>query len=183
MDQTLGRSLSRPARAGHRQSVGRTQSVILKSCFNRPTGMKQQRSIASASRWICPTCRRRFARAKQWHSCKPQRIDVHFVNKDSALRQLFELLIRRLKKTGPLRIDAVQTSINLISRHHFGGITVRRGYMRLGFLARQRIHSARIVHHQILGPNRVGHSVVITGTKDIDAELLRWLSDAQGLQS
>jgi hypothetical protein len=115
-------------------------------------GMKQQRWVDGASGWICPTCRRRFARAKQWHSCKPQPIDVHFVNRDPALRQLFEFLIRRLKKTGPLRIDAVQTSINLISRHHFGGITVRRGYLRLGFLARKRIHNPRIVHHQILGP-------------------------------
>ena len=146
--------------------------------------MKQQ-SIASAnaSGWICPTCRRQFARAKQSHSCKSQRIDLHFVDKDPALRQLFDFLIRRLKKTGPLRIDAVKTSINLISRHHFGGITVRRKYLRLGFLAPKSIDSARIVQRQTLGPNRVGHSVVISGKKDIDAELLRWLAGAQRLQS
>lgn len=147
--------------------------------------MNQQRSpaVAKASGWICPTCRRRFARAKQWHSCKPQTVDFHFVDKDPALRRLFDFLIGKLAKTGPLRIDAVKTSINLISRHHFGGVTVRRGHLRLGFLARKRIHSARIVHHQILGPNRVGHSVVIGDKKDVDAQLLRWLSDAQHLQS
>ena len=135
------------------------------------------------SGWVCSTCGRRFARPKQWHSCKSQSIDAHFVDKDPALRQLFNRLIRRLKKTGPLRVDAVKTSINLISRHHFGGITVRRGYMRLGFLARTRVDSARIVRSQILGPNRVGHSVVISSKKDVDAQLLRWLVDAQHLQS
>jgi hypothetical protein len=147
--------------------------------------MKQTRSIAKtgASGWICPTCRRRFARPRQWHSCKPQSINFHFVDKDPGLRQLFDVLIRRLRKTGPLRIDAVKTSINLISRHHFGGITVRRGYLRVGFLARKRIDSSRIVHSQILGPNRVGHSVMIGGKRDIDAELLAWLADAQRLQS
>ena len=146
--------------------------------------MKQQGSIASArgSGWICPTCRRQFARAKQWHSCTLQCIDFHFLDKDPALRRLFSFLIGRLKKTGPLRIDAVKTSINLISRHHFGGITVRRKYLRLGFRAPRSIDSARIVHRQTLGPNRVGHAVVIRGKKDIDAELLGWLAGAQRLQ-
>ena len=147
--------------------------------------MSQRRSpsIAIQPGWICPTCHRRFARAKQWHSCKPQPVDFHFVDRDPALRRLFDFLIRKLEKTGPLRIDAVKSSINLISRHHFGGITVRRGYLRLGFLARKRIHSGRILHHESLGPNRVGHAMVISGKKDIDAELLRWLSEAQHLQS
>ncbi len=139
--------------------------------------------MANASGWVCPTCRRRFARAKQWHSCKPQRIDVHFVDKDPKLRHLFDLLIHQLKKTGPLRVDAVKSSINLISRHHFGGVTVRREHLRVGFLAPQLIDSPRIAHHHTLGPNRVGHAVVISGKKDVDAELLRWLADAQRLQS
>jgi hypothetical protein len=133
--------------------------------------------------WTCPTCRRRFARAKQWHSCQSRRIDSHFVDKDPALREAFDVLVRRLKKTGPLRIDAVKTSINLISRHHFGGVTVRRDYLRIGFLAPDSIDSARIVHRQRLGPNRVGHTVVIGGKEDVNAELLRWLANARRLQS
>lgn len=164
--------------------------MIVKTSHDRPSGMKPRRprGVAKPSRWICPSCRRRFARANQWHSCKPQTIDFHFAHKDPPLRRLFDFLIHKLEKTGPLRIDAVKTSINLISRHHFGGITVRRGYLRLGFLARKPIHSARIIHRQILdrqilGPNRVGHSVVVSGKKDVDAELLQWLSDAQHLQS
>jgi hypothetical protein len=144
---------------------------------------ERSRGVTKASGWICPTCRRRFARAKQWHSCEPQSIDFHFVDRDPALRSLFDFLIRKLQKTGPLRIDAVKTSINLISRRHFGGITVRRGHLRLGFLARRPIDSARIVRREILGPNRVGHVVVVSSKNDVDAELLEWLSDAQHLQS
>lgn len=55
--------------------------------------------------------------------------------------------------------------------------------MRLGFVASTRIQSPRIVRNETLGPNRVGHSVVVRDKADIDAELLRWLSDAQHLQS
>ena len=144
---------------------------------------RTKHAAALASDWICPTCGRQFTRAKQWHSCKARSIDAHFNGRDPVLRRLFDLLIRRLKKTGPLRIDAVQTSINLISRHHFGGIAVRRGYLRVGFLAGRRIDAARIVHRQVLGPHRVGHSVVIRNKRDIDAELLQWLAAAQRLQS
>jgi hypothetical protein len=133
--------------------------------------------------WICPTCGRRFARARQAHSCKPQSIDSHFAGKDPALRDLFDRLLRSLRKTGPLRVDAVKTSINLVSRHHFGGVSVRRDHLRLGFLAKTAISHPRIVRHEPLGPERVGHSVVIRGKKDIDSTLLAWLTDAQRMQS
>lgn len=133
--------------------------------------------------WVCPRCGRRFARANQWHSCAPRTIASHFAGTDPTLRQVFDHLMRELGKTGPLRVDAVKTSINLISRRHFGGIVVRRGYLRLGFLARQPIASARIVRREKIGPNRVGHTVVVRCMEDVDAELLRWLSAAQRLQS
>lgn len=96
---------------------------------------------------------------------------------------MFEFLIGKLRKSGPLRIDAVKTSINLISTHHFGGIRVRGEYLRVGFLASQPIRSPRIVHRQVIGPNRVGHSVIVRGLDDIDEELLNWLAEAQAMQS
>jgi uncharacterized protein DUF5655 len=140
-------------------------------------------AVARPPGWICTTCGREFARIKQWHSCKPQSVDSHFAGKDPRLRRLFDLLIRKLERPGPLRIDAVKTSINLISRHHFGGVMVRREHLRVGFLARTPIKSARIVRRQALGPGRVGHSVLIRSKEEIDVELLGWLADAQRLQS
>lgn len=145
--------------------------------------MKTRRSRPKAAGWICPACGRRFTRARQWHSCGPRTVASHFDGKDPALRSLFDVLIHKLENTGPLRIDAVKSSINLISRHHFGGIAVRRGHLRVGFLARTAIRSARIVRHERLGPSRVAHSVVISRKADIDSELMRWLSGAQDLQS
>jgi hypothetical protein len=144
---------------------------------------KRASARATPSGWVCPTCRRRFARAKQWHSCRPQSVDSHFADKDPRLRSLFEALIRKLRETGPLRVDAVKTSINLISRHHFGGVTVRGEHLRVGFLAPAAIASPRIIRTEKLGPHRVGHSVLIGAKKDLDAELLGWLAAAQRLQS
>lgn len=109
----------------------------------------------TAAHWTCPDCHRQFARQRQWHSCQPQSLDVHFVNKDPALRPLFDLLIARLKKTGPLRVDAVKTSINLISRHHFGGVMVRRDHLRVGFLAQKPINHVNSTYR------REGNTIVM----------------------
>ena len=132
--------------------------------------------------WTCPRCRRLFARAKQSHSCKVQTIDTHFVDKEPSLRELFDFLMGKLERARPFRVDAVKTSINLIGPRQFGGISVRGSFLRLEFLAREPIHSLRIVERQVLGTNRVSHAVLIAREGDIDGELLGWLADAQRLQ-
>jgi uncharacterized protein DUF5655 len=144
---------------------------------------RSTQSDPAKAQWVCPACGRRFARARQSHSCNPRTVESHFEGKDPSLRGIFDTLVRKLSKTGPLRVDAVQTSIHLISRHHFGGVTVRRDSLRLGFLASKPISSARIAHRLVLGPNRVEHVVVLKDEADVDDELIRWLSDAQRLQS
>ena len=133
--------------------------------------------------WTCPECGRRFARAKQSHSCDVRDIDSHFRGKNAGMRPLFDLLVKKLQKTGALRVDAVKTSIHLVAKHHFGGVRVRADYLRLGFMTNKRIQNPRIMKTEVLGPNRVAHHVEIRRAADIDAELMRWLTDAQAMQS
>ena len=70
-----------------------------------------------------------------------------------------------------------------MAKHHFGGVRVRADYLRLGFMANKRIQNRRIIQTEVLGPNRVAHSVEIRAATDIDAELMHWLTDAQAMQS
>lgn len=69
--------------------------------------MERRNSPKATSLWICPICGRRFAKTKQAHSCKAQSVVNHFSGKDPRLKAIFESLIRKLKRTGPLRVDAV----------------------------------------------------------------------------
>ena len=140
-------------------------------------------TVSRSTLWQCPTCRRRFAKRSQWHSCSSRSVDHHFRGKDVRLRTLFDELVRRLRKSGPLRYDAVQTSINLISTHHFGGVKVRNDHLRVGFLAKAPIRDARILQRLRVGPRRVGHAVAIRSRADLDAKVLTWLRDAQALQA
>lgn len=145
--------------------------------------MPKRRPNGKKNAWACPACGRMFAKAKQWHSCDSRGVDTHFTGKNPKLKRLFETLIERLGKLGALRFDAVKSSINLISKHHFAGVAVRENYLRVGFLARRPIASPRIVHTEKLGPHRVAHRVLIRTIGDIDAELLHWLAEAQAMQS
>ena len=133
--------------------------------------------------WGCPVCGRRFAKANQAHSCKSRGIDDHFRGKDPKLRSLFDALRRALERSGPLRVDAVESTINLVSKHHFGGIAVRREYLRVGFILDHEIRDRRICRAERVGPHRVSHHVLVSSLSDLDAQLLGWLSEAQAMQA
>jgi hypothetical protein len=143
----------------------------------------EKRPSGHASLWRCPNCGRRFAKARQWHSCEVKRLEEHFRGRDPELRELFDELVRRLRKLGPIGIDPVKTSINLTARHHFGAVTVRGNFLRLGFLSERRIADARIVHIERLGPGKFGHSVVLESVADLDEVVMDWLAAAYRFRS
>ena len=107
---------------------------------------------------------------------------MHFAGKNPELRDAFDLLTAKLSKTGPLRVDSVKTAIHLISGRAFGGVTVTRGTLRLGFLSARPIKSSRIAKQLTLGPDRIEHVVVINGVADVDRELVGWLAASQRLR-
>ncbi|HEX9303452.1 MAG TPA: DUF5655 domain-containing protein, partial [Thermoanaerobaculia bacterium] len=118
--------------------------------------------------WQCPDCGRRFPKARQWHSCQIKKLDEHFRGRDPELRGIFDELVERLRGLGPVKVDPVKTSINLVALHHFGAVTVRGNFLRVGFLSTRRIADRRIVHIERLGPAKFGHSVVIESLADLD---------------
>ena len=110
-------------------------------------------------------------------------VDHHFRNKPPQLRQTYEALIARLRQLGPLRVDVVNSSINLVSKFHFGGVSVRQDYLRVGFLSDRVIENQRIVRTEKLGPGMVAHSVIIRSSGDVDDDLMVWLKKAYMRQS
>ena len=133
--------------------------------------------------WRCPACRREFVKPNQWHSCATRGLDEHFKGRDPHLRQVFDALVSKLRKIGPVKVDPVKTSINLTSGRHLGAVTVRGTYLRVGFYGTKRIVDPRIVHFERLGPERFGHSVVLESTEDIDDQLMNWLAAAYAMRA
>jgi uncharacterized protein DUF5655 len=142
-----------------------------------------KKKSSPALAWKCPWCGRRFAKTRQWHSCEARELDEHFRGRDPELRGIFDELVRRLRKLGTVKVDPVKTSINLTARHHFGAVTVRGTFLRLGFLSEKRIEDYRIVHIERLGPRKFGHSVVLESVADLDDVVMDWLGAAYRLSS
>ena len=98
-------------------------------------------------------------------------------------RGVFDLLVSKLRKIGPVKVDPVKTSINLTAGRHLGAVTVRGSYLRVGFYAPERIIDPRIVHFERLGPDRFGHSVVLESVADVDDQLMAWLEEAYAMRA
>ncbi|MBI3680460.1 MAG: hypothetical protein HY235_08690 [Acidobacteria bacterium] len=128
--------------------------------------------------WPCPTCKRKFAKQNQWHSCQPVSIDAHFKGKPAEVRTLFEQLSAKLRSFGSFRMDAVKSSINLVSKHHFGGVRVLKDGLHVGFILSHPLNHPRILRTQRITPTIYGHRVKLTRAEDLDAELLSWLREA-----
>lgn len=141
------------------------------------------KKFSAASPWECPRCRRRFRKARQWHSCEARALGEHFRGRDPELRGIFDELVRRLRKRGPVKVEPVKTSINLTARHHFGAVIVRGNFLRLAFLSDRRIEDRRIVHIERLGPGKFGHSVVLESVADLDDVVMDWLAAAYRFRS
>ena len=133
--------------------------------------------------WRCPNCGRDFVKRNQAHSCKRQSIESHFEFRDSRLSDVFELLLSRLRELGPLRIDAVESSINLISRYHFGGVKVQKDHLTIGFLSSRMISDKRIHRVEKVAPQKFVHFVKVRAANDIDNKLITWLAKAYHLQA
>ena len=133
--------------------------------------------------WKCRRCGRVFAKCKQWHSCEVRSIQSHFRGKDPGLQRIWRRLVTALRGFGPVRFDAVQSSINFVSTHHFGGLAVRRDYLRLGFIVDHAIHDPRILRRTRVGPHRVQHRVALRTPEDVDGQLKDWLNRAYTIET
>jgi hypothetical protein len=110
-------------------------------------------------------------------------LEEHFRGRDPHLREIFDELVVRLRKIGPIKVDPVKTSINLTARHHLGAVTVRGTFLRLGFVSGGRIQDERIVHVERLGSAKFGHSVILESMEDLDDVVMGWLAAAYRLRS
>ncbi len=105
-------------------------------------------------------------------------MESHFRGKPPAVRALFERLCAKLKTFRPFRTDAVRSSINLVSTHHFGGVRVQQDGLRIGFVLSRPIQNPRITRMERLAPTIYVHRIQLTSPQGLDAELLGWLREA-----
>jgi hypothetical protein len=105
----------------------------------------------------------------------------HFVNKDPAIRGLYDQLISLIGTIGPVREDPKKTSIHLNRKSALAGVETRKKYLLLNIKSGHAIKSSRIEKTEQISAKRFHHKVRISSSKDLNEELKTWLEEAYAL--
>lgn len=108
-------------------------------------------------------------------------VDDHFVNKDPAVRKLYDKLLAQLNKLGPIVQEPKKTSIHLVRTSALAGVQVRKDALLLNIKTDYPIESPRIQKSEKISASRFHHLVRLTSPADLDKELTKWLKDAYEL--
>jgi hypothetical protein len=105
-------------------------------------------------------------------------VNDHFINKDPAVRALYEQLISLLRKFGPITEDPKKTSIHLNRKSALAGVEPRKDGLLLNIKSDHPIKSPRIEKAEQISSKRFHHKVRIASPDDFDEELKTWLQEA-----
>lgn len=108
-------------------------------------------------------------------------IDSHFANKNPELKAAYDHLLSELRRFGPVREVAKQTSIHLEKNSGFAGVHPRKDSFNLEFRTNYKIDHPLVTRTQQLSAQRFEHTVRLERERDVGNQLLKWLKDAYEL--
>jgi hypothetical protein len=105
----------------------------------------------------------------------------HFVNKDPAVRALYDQLVVLLRTFGPIEEDPKKTSIHLNRKSALAGVETRKDGLLLNIKSDHPIKNPRVLKAEQISSKRFHHKVRISSPNDFDEELKNWLKEAYTL--
>src|SRR5690349_13050507 len=128
--------------------------------------------------WRCSDCGRGFANRNQSHSCSDVSLDSHFNGKCAAVRELFEGLMRMIKKCGPVKVLPEKTRIAFQVRMSFIAVQVRRNYLIGHFVFARRVEHRRFTRVETFSPRNHLHAFRVDSLAELDDEFAAWIREA-----
>jgi hypothetical protein len=110
-------------------------------------------------------------------------VDGHFVGKAPVVRQIYDCLVSKLSKIGPIIADPKKTSIHLNHVSALAGVATRKNYLLLNIKSAQKLDSPRFHKSERLSASRYHQEVKLAQMADVDDELIAWLRAAYELSA
>ena len=131
--------------------------------------------------WTCPECKRIFKHKNQWHSCVKVNIDVHFTDKSTKVKKIYDKLMGKVTKFGKIYVSPAKGSIMIKGKSTFLALKPRKDWLDIEFLSDREVNEYPI--HKIfrVSKRRVAHSVRLEAPKEITMKLLRWIKQSYDL--
>lgn len=131
--------------------------------------------------WTCPECNKNFKNARQLHSCKVVTVESHFMNRQPALKQTYDILLTHVGNFGSFTINPVKSSISLKTISTFLGIKVMKDHLLIEFFLNRKIEEFPVFKTFDYSKNKIVHAVKIDHSDQVDAQLIRWIKESYEL--
>ena len=139
---------------------------------------KSPKTKSKPTSWRCPDCGRKFARARQAHSCQVVPLSAHLAKATPETRAIYEALIKAIRAVGPIQIAPTKTGINLLVRTSLGGMTLHKGYVSLGVVLTRKVEHPRLGSMLQLSPKSFVYRIKVSSPSEVDSELKGWIGEA-----
>ena len=110
-------------------------------------------------------------------------ISQHFDGKDPAVKSIYERILKESRKFGKVIEDPKKTSIHLVNKSAFAGVTTRKSALILNIKSAAPIKHARIKKSEQISASRFHQEVKLVSPKEVDSTLIGWLKEAYALSS
>ena len=101
-----------------------------------------------------------------------------FQGKSEAVRHLYDLLLDKLNRIGPILKTIKEISVSFKNRKEFASALIRNRSIKLVLRANHKIASPRILRMERVAEKDYDHTILLESRNDIDEELMKWLEEA-----
>jgi len=136
--------------------------------------------IENKKLWTCPTCKRKFARQRQPHSCRSFPLEQHFERKPLG-KVLFDKLKSAMQReVGTFKIESLECCIHFVNSFTFAAVKIFRNKIRIDFSLSRKMKNKRITYFTPMSAHRFLYAIDVMKEEDIDQELMDWIQEACG---
>lgn len=114
-------------------------------------------------------------------NAKGNRVSAHFENRDAAVKETYNAILRSARKLGPVKEDPKKTSSHLVRKTAFAGIATRKTGLILTLKSASDIANKRIARREQASAHRWHLEVKLDAPAQVDREIVAWLKQAYEL--
>src|ERR1051325_3172453 len=108
-------------------------------------------------------------------------VSQHFENRDPVVKSIYDRILKESRKFGTVVEEPKKTSIHLVNKSAFAGVSTRKNALILNIKSAAPIQHARIAKSEQISVSRFHQEVKLTSLDDVDSILVRWLKEAYGI--
>jgi predicted transport protein len=134
--------------------------------------------------WTCPKCGRTFKRKDQQHTCTLISKDNLFVNRPPRLKELYERIVKRVRKFGDYREETVNPNVIFFkTKSTFLAIKVKKDHLEIEFFLDHLENVPPVSKYLQTSKHRVAHVVPIDSEEEINEQMIEWMKTSYMLVS